>query len=212
MTDKTRLAFSMLHVPLLWPSICTPTEEIAAIKNLHAHLNGLKYSVVAWEAALLLYQTSKTPPSTIPYSVANRWRWIACNECVLELYHLRSRLGKIVSVGFQKCPSVRSFVDFSKLREARKKLDELFPDIEKLRHAIAHKGENEAHSDVHATDGQYALTGFREPDRFSVPYEGQLRYLDITMQSLQKIEEVVFDFLAAFKPAAVALEQQGHLD
>lgn len=155
---------------------------------------------------------TRHPPSAIPYSVASRWRWIACNECVLELYHLRSRLGKIVSVGFQKCPSVRSFVDFSKLREARKKLDELFPDIEKLRHAIAHKGENEAHSDVHATDGQYALTGFRESDRFSTPYEGQLRSLDITMQSLQKIEEVVFDFLESFKPATVALEQQGHLD
>lgn len=197
---------------LLWPSIATPTSEIAGIKDLYAHLTGLEYSLQAWEAGLLLYQLANQPPSTISRSVARRWRFVACNECVLELYHLRARLEKIQSVQLRKCPSLRAAIDISKLKIARKKLDEYFPDIEPLRHAIAHKGQNEAHPEIHAPDGQYALTGFREVDIYSAPYEGQLRHLALTNQSLQQITEVVAEYLSAFDAAAAELEKQGHLE
>lgn len=202
----------MLRAPLLWPSIATPVAEIAAIKDLYAHLTGLEFSVKAWEAAFLLYKTSQHPPPTISRSVASRWRFIACNECVMELYHLRARLEKIRSVRLRACPSLHVFIDSSRMRAASKRFDEYFPDIESLRHACAHKGENEAHPEVHAPDGRYALTGFREPDRFSTPYEGQLRYLDITEQSLQRINEIVGEFFGAFGKAAAELEKQGHLE
>ncbi len=59
------------------------------------------------------------------------------------------------------CPSLRIHLDTSRMRSASKKLDEYFPDIDALRHATAHKGENEAHPEGHAPDGKYALTGFR---------------------------------------------------
>lgn len=202
----------MLRAPLLWPSVLTPPDEVVAIKDLYAHLTGLQYSVEAWDAALKLYQTAKHPPPPISRAVADRWRWVACNECILELYHLRSRLEKIQSVRLRKCLSVRPLVDIARLRGARKRLEEYFPDIETLRHAIAHKGENEAHPEIHAPDGRFALTGFREPDRFSAPYLGQLRYLDITEQSFQRISEVVAEFLGAFERAAAQLEKQGHLE
>jgi hypothetical protein len=198
--------------PLLWPSVATPAEEVDAIKNVSAHLTGLQYSVLAWEAALMLYKTAKQPPPSVSRSVASRWRFIACNECVLELYHLKARLAKIQSVLLRACPSLRSLVDTSKMRGARRTLDDYFPHIEALRHATAHKGENEAHPEVHAPDGKYALTGFREPDRFTAPYEGELYYLDITDQSLQRIIEVVTEFFGAFQVAATELEKQGHLE
>lgn len=209
---NSTLGFRMPRVPLLWPSIVTPVEETAAIKDLYAHLTGLGYSVEAWEAALLLYRTANQPPSSISRSVASRWRFIACNECVLELYHLRARLEKIRSIKLRNCPSLRSLLDTAKMRSASKRLDEYFPYIESLRHATAHKGENEAHPEIHAPDGLLALTGFREPDRFSAPYKGQLCYLDITEHSLQRINEVVVEFLGAFETAAVELEKQGHLE
>ena len=206
------LSPEMLRVPVLWPSVLTPAEEVVPIKDLYAHLTGLKFSVEAWDAALQLYLTSKDPPSQISRATANRWRWVACHECVLELYHLRARLEKIQSVRLRNCPSVRAMVDMPKIKRARKRLDDYFPDIEALRHATAHKGENEAHPEVHAPDGLYALTGFREPDRFSAPYQGTLRYLDITDQSLQNIVDVVTEFLDAFEETAVELEKQGHLE
>jgi len=201
----------MPTAPLLWPSVATPSAEVAGIKDLYAHLTALEYSIEAWEAGLLLYQTAKQPPPTISRSVARRWRFVASNECILELYHLRAKLEKIQSVLLRKCPSLRAVIDMSKLRSARRKLDEYFPDIEPLRHATAHKGENDAHPEVHAPDGQYALSGFREPDVYSAPYEGHLRHLAISKQSLERISEVVTDFLSAFKAAAVELEIQGHL-
>jgi hypothetical protein len=202
----------MLRAPLLWPSVVTPNEETAGIKDLYAHLTGLQYSVLAWEAALALYKTALNPPSSVSRSVASRWRFVACNECVLELYHLRARLEKIQSVQLRKCPSLQTLVDTSSLRGARKRLDEYFPDIEALRHAIAHRGENEAYPEVHAPDGQYALSGFRQPDRFSAPYRGQLRYLEITDESLQRMGEVVSEFFEAFKTASTELERQGHVE
>lgn len=202
----------MRSAPLLWPSTVTPTDEVAAVKDLYAHLTGLEYSVQAWEAALLLYITAKHPTQSISRDIARRWQFVACNECILELFHLRSRLEKIQSVKLRHCPSVRADVNMSRLKEARKKLDDYFPDIEPLRHTIAHKGQNEAYADVHAPDGGFALFGFREPDRFSAPYEGKLRYLDITQESLKRIREVVAEYLNAFEEAAIVLDRQGHLE
>lgn len=57
-----------------------------------------------------------------------------------------------------------------------------------------------------------AASCFREADRYSAPCEGKLRSLDITENSLQKIDEVVSEFLEAFEAAAAELEKQGHLE
>jgi len=190
----------------------TPINEVAAIKNLHAHLWGLYYSVEAWQAGLILFQTAKNPPVSVSRPIASRWRWIACNECVLELYHLRCRLEKIQSVQLRKCPSVCTLVDVTTLRTARKRLDEYFPDIEYLRHATAHRGENEAHPEVHAPDGQYAVTRLREQDKYCAQYRGVQCTLDITNESLRRVSEVVSEFLGAFNVASATLEQEGHLE
>lgn len=199
-------------VPLLWPSIATPCAEIEGIKILYAHLTGLQCSIDSWEAALLLYQTAIRPPPSISRAVASRWRFLACGECVFELYHLRARLEKIQSVLLRKCPSLRPFIDIPRLRAARKQLDGYFPDIESLRHAIAHKGENEAYPEIHAPDGLFALTGFREADVVSIPYEGKLGRLAITSESLERMSEVVVQFVGAFEHAAAQLKSQGHLE
>ena len=202
----------MPHAPQLLPSILTPTDEVAAVKDLYAHLAGLHYSVQAWEAGLLLFVTAKNPPPSISHDVARRWQFVACSECILELFHLRARLEKILSVKLRNCPSIRPFVEVTKIKEARKTLDEYFPDIEALRHAIAHKGQNEAHSESHAPDGKFSLFGFREPDKFSAPHDGALRSMDMTNESLQRIAEVVAKYLSAFEKAALNLKNQGHLD
>ncbi|WP_152528756.1 hypothetical protein [Rhodoferax saidenbachensis] len=203
----------MTHTPLLWPSILTPAAEIAEVKSLYALLTGVECSAKGWDAALALYRTSLSPPNSISKDVASRWRWIACNECILELYHLRSRMEKIQAVQLRKCPSLLPWIDSAVTRSARKRLDDHFPDIEALRHATAHKGENEVNPNAHAPEGQqFALTGFREPHRYSTPYLGKMRSLDITNESLIKVVEVVDAYLSAFEPAAEELERQGHLE
>lgn len=190
----------------------TPNNEVAAIKNLHAHLWGLYYSVEAWQAGLALFQTAKNPPLSVSYSIASRWRWIACNECILELYHLRCRLEKIQSVQLRKCPSICTLVGVATLRNARKRLDEYFPGIEYLRHATAHRGENEAYPEVHAPGGQYALTRLSEQDKYCAQYRGVQYTLHMTDESLWRVSEVVSEFLGAFNLAASTLEQEGHLE
>ncbi len=203
----------MNRTPLLWPSILTPAPEVAEVKTLYALLTGVECSAKGWDAALALYRTSLTPPNSISKDVAGRWRWIACNECILELYHLRSRMEKIQAVQLRKCPSLLPWIDSAVTRGARKRLDDYFPDIEALRHATAHKGENEVNPDAHAPEGQqFTLTGFRAPHRYSTPYLGKMRSLDITDESLRKVVEVVDAYLSGFEPAAKELERQGHLE
>lgn len=121
-------------------------------------------------------------------------------------------MAKIQSVQLRKCPSLRTWVDIDKLRNARTHLDETFPDIEAFRHAIAHSGQNESHPEDHAPNGVPALTGFREPDVFSKHYQGKLCRLEMTDRSLQKISDVVDEYLAGFASAVTELARQGHLE
>lgn len=202
----------MPSAPLLWPSLSTPTFEVDAIKYLNAHLVGLEYSAQAWEAALLLYKTGQNPPPTISRSTARSWCFIAARESVMELFHLRARLVKIRSVLLKKCPSIQSLVNVKQLRAASKYLDESFPDIEFLRHAVAHTGENEVHPEVHAPDGLFALTSLTPEGKFAAPYKGKLQQLMVTDSSLQQIHAVLALYFNAFHGAAAALRAQGHIE
>ena len=198
--------------PLLWPSVATPTNEVAAIKNLYANLWGVAYNVEAWAAALNLYNFAKQNPHSITPSNARQWTFIASNECVLQLDHLRERLKHIKGHKVHVCPSLAGSIDFTKLRNAPKLLDTYFPGIDDLRHAIAHAGANDVLPDEHVAGEGYLLTGFREPDRYSAPHKGIIRHLDITQGTSARIDEIVVEFFLAFAPAARLLEQQGHLD
>jgi len=130
----------------------------------------------------------------------------------MELFHLRARLGKTRSVLLRKCPSIQPLVDAKQLRAASKRLDECFPDIEALRHAVAHTGENEAHPETHAPDGRFSLTSLTDDGRFSVPYEGKLRQIILSEASLQQIHDVLTEYFSAFNPAAELLQAQGHVE
>jgi hypothetical protein len=202
----------MLTPPLLWPSVSTPTVEIAAIKELHANLWGVAYNVEAWAAALRLYQFAEHRPSGVSTDDARRWKFIASNECVHELHHLREGLEKVKGHKVRDCPSLAASIETKRLRAATKLLNEYFPDIDQLRHAIAHAGANDVLPGQHAPEHGYLLVGFREQDRYTAPYKGVDRHLSITEGSLERIREVANEFICAFEPAAKLLEQEGHLE
>jgi hypothetical protein len=198
--------------PLIWPSVATPAGDVPNIKDLYAHLMGIAYNVEAWDAALQLYELSKQTPSGFKRDVVHRWRFIASSECVMQLHHLKERLQRIKSVKLRDCESIKNNVDASLLREATKSYAEYFPHIDELRHAVAHAAEIDCVPEKHAPDGQYGLVGFREPDRFSAPYKGKLRHLDLTKTTLNRINKIVAGVFDAFVPAARELERQGHLE
>lgn len=202
----------MTIVPVLWPSTLTPSDEVAAIKELYAQLCGVKFNVQAWASALRLYEFSKLTPASVDRADARQWRFLATHECVLQLHHLRERLERIPAFFLRRCLSLSSHIDAQKVRAARKKLDEYFPDIDMLRHAIAHAGEIETSPKGQAPEQQFVLTGFLDPDVFSAPYKGGVRRLEISAASLARIEEVVTIFLSAFSGAASTLQAQGHLE
>gem|GEM_PF-1186424 len=129
-----------------------------------------------------------------------------------QLHHLKKRIEKIRGVVIKKCPSLSDAIDSTLLRKSTKLLNDYFPEIDGLRDAMAHAGEFDAHPEVHAPDGMFALKGFREPHRFSAPFKRKLYHLDITDETLTRITEVVVLFFEGFMPASAMLEAQGHVE
>lgn len=191
----------MTSAPVLWPSVATPANEFAAIKDLYAHLSGLTFSVEAWDAGLQLYKLALAPPPSVKPDVASKWRFVAAKECVLELHHLKKRIEKIRGVKVKACPSLTGSINSEQLRQTAKLFDVYFPNIRELRDALAHAGEFDAHPEVHAPDGMFALKGFREPHVFSAPFKRQLYHLALTDLTLGQIIEIVEGVFYAFTPA-----------
>jgi hypothetical protein len=195
--------------PRLWPAVNTPEREAEAIKDLDGNLHGVVYNVNAWGASLALYEFSARQGTSAPKELAWHWVWIACHECVMQTYYLRERITTIRGHKVKDCPSLAPFIDSKKLREASKLLNDSFPDIEELRHAVAHQGSVSTNPSKHAHDG-FGLVGFREPDVFSAPYNGKLRSLRMTRDRFLVLEQVASTFFAAFDSAAQELERLGH--
>lgn len=200
-----------LSSPVLWPSQLTPSSEVPAINDLTANLQGVVFNVEAWASALRLYDFT-TGAAEIGGRDARTWKFIAAHECVLQLHHLRVRMENIGGLKLKKCASLMDSFDADRMRAARKALDQHFPHIDMLRHAIAHTGLTETDPQGHVPDGPYGMVGFSEPRNFSAPYRGSVRFLNITAESLERITEVAAHFLSAFVAAAERLEREGHVD
>jgi hypothetical protein len=112
----------------------------------------------------------------------------------------------------KNCPSIAPYVEIEKLRSARNNLDSWFPGIEKLRNALSHQGENEAHPAIHAPDGIRHFSRLVNDDTFLKAYEGKEYGISISKKSLGKLDEIVSLYFEGFELAAKTLEQQGHLE
>jgi hypothetical protein len=199
-----------INPPILWPAVSTPDTEAVSIKDLNANLMGVTYNVEAWRAALDLFKFSKNPAEGVSRKLAREWGFIACHECVMQLYYLKERLKIIKGFKVRPCGLIAQCVDDAQMRKATNLLDSSFPDIVPLRDAIAHAGSVGTNPTKHSPPDGFGLIGFHQPDRFTAPYLGINRHLEITDRSLDQIRSVVTEFFAAFQAAAQELERLGH--
>lgn len=202
----------MMKPPELWPSIITPPVEVDFVKDLYANLWGVFHNVDAWNSAFQLFRYSQGRPIGVAPGLLRKWRFIAAHECVLQLHHFRERLILIRGHKVRACYSLRSEIDMAALRAATRKLDRYFPDIDSMRHAIAHSGANEVRPEEHAPDHGWLLTQLDEHALFKTYYQGKERSLELSEGTLHRVEEVATDFLLGFVRAAKSLEKQGHLE
>lgn len=207
-----RPSVTIVTPPTLWPSVATPLGEIEHIKELHIQLLAVTYNVEAFQAALLLHQFASARPAQVDRDVARRWVFLAAAECVFQLHHLKVRLAAIKAKKLRPCASIYPLIDVQRAREAAGRLNKLFPDVDALRNALAHAAANGMHPEAHAPNGQFGLTGFAQPGVFSAPFQGVMRSLRISNDTLAQINEVVSDYFLAFVPAAHELARAGHLD
>jgi hypothetical protein len=202
----------MFQPPVIWPSGETPPDEIEPLKDLYANLWGVYYNVEAWGSSLELLVFSRQKHQGIAADLLRRWSFIAANECVHQLHHLRERLALIKGHKVRACPSLMGSVDTKALRTATRKLDEFFPHIDAMRHAIAHSGANDVRPEKHASESGWLMTQLDDNGRYSTYYEGRERSIEINGESLGKLESVAATFLGGFIEAARTLELQGYAD
>lgn len=199
-------------MPLLWPSVCTPSDEIEAIKALTANLNGIEANFRAVETAFRLYWFCKIPSPHVARSDLEGWRYIAAHACTFEMNNLGRRLRDVAGKRTQSLPSIRHLIDWGAIRESKKSFERLLPDAEAIRNSVAHFAENDVDPNDHVVLGQCYLGGFHEPDVFSAPYRKRLRSIHLTNNTIANLRDVVSAYLAAFRMAAAELDQQGSLD
>jgi hypothetical protein len=99
-------------------------DEADAVLDLNANLHGVAFNVEAWSAALELYKFSRSRPDNVDRNLARKWRFIAADQCVMQLYYLRERL-KVIKPQDQGCKTIADVIDFrySKLiKESRRLL------------------------------------------------------------------------------------------
>jgi len=66
------------------------------------------------------------------------WPGIAVRDATMTVYHFGETLK---ALNFKDAPTLREAVLHDKLRMARKKFDEYFPQIEEVRHSVGHSAE-----------------------------------------------------------------------
>lgn len=199
--------------PDLWPPVGLSAEEQLATHTLWNSVYACRFFVESWSAALALHMYARRLIPDVPRALANKWKFTAAHECVMQIAFLGEHLEIIRADRLRPCKTVLAHLDRSAMKKSSKLFSVYFPNITPLRNAIAHQGyvgaSPEKHKPKHET---YALVGFRENDeRYEAIYEGQRYHLDINGQTLEKLAEIVTIFWSAFRPVEQAFDRMGRL-
>ena len=145
------------------------------------------------------------------------WMMIAARDGAMTIYHFGKTIDGIrQSLGL--CPTLRGLVSRPSLKTAGKLFARHFPSFEKLRHGVAHAGEQSSTLRArrkHALRGDYAGSGFKiressgtllgnnlQDRLFTTSHEGTVLTYEISQATLAKLIEVKDAFRAAFAPAS----------
>ena len=84
-----------------------------------------------------LFNSSDFDYKNRPISLHESWSRLAARNGALELRNYRKTLETIQSTS-GKIDDIRNTIDLKILRNARKRFDKYFPDVDTLRHSVAH--------------------------------------------------------------------------
>lgn len=152
---------------------------------------------------------------------SKRWAQIALRDSTMTAYHFSYALK---SITFEECPTLRRWVEHSKLRHARRRFDSIFPQAEEARNSVGHSAEMQSTPGKlkrNALSGSYkseniiaedvshlSLSGVRDGSKlvstWSGPHTHKSRavFSECSPEALHGLYEVKALVCEAFQPAA----------
>jgi hypothetical protein len=210
-----------------------PQDEQDAGHHLAQAFQGLEDFTISFMAAAELFEVnlydSLFQPDGAYKKRALSWMWVACRDGAMSIYHFGKALEGIMSY-LGQCPTVLEMTDRKLVRVARKRLRELFPNFEAVRHAVAHAGElmNDPETKRrHAVkaDNLKLLEGLSVQSdslniaqvnivqvlsgrKFTNTFEGKVQSYEISRETLDALIDVKRIFYSAFREAEAELARR----
>ena len=199
-----------------------PEEEIDASWLLKVSISDLASHHDNLYAALLLFNfcvanrgnISDTNPSLGEYTI--KWQMMGARDGALSIYHFGTTMG-VIKAALHKCPTIASWVDSDKLRTETKRFESFFPNIELMRHAIAHQAELMKNVDsfsAHAFTGPYETPEIKLSNaesvmvsnnlfdrKFVTTIRGQIISYELSQETCDRLRSVKIGFFEGFREA-----------
>lgn len=141
-----------------------------------------------------------------------KWSLVAGRDGAMSMYHFWMILS---GTNFRDCPTLRNFIDFCKLKDARKKFKQAFPDIEKVRHAVAHRAEIRQtlkKTTKNSFSGSISMPGINInnvknfsisdsfiDNKFHCTINGKIITYELSINTLNKLTEITCDYYVGFQ-------------
>ena len=144
----------------------------------------------------------------------NNWKLIAARDGIWSIYNLGETI-QYANPNVIKLPAFNTWVDYDKLRLARRKFRAWFPDYISIRHALGHISEttkNTQERDKNYYKGPFKSNGMIVPgndtmimiknslngNSFQTTFKGRLLSYEISEQTLKKLVMVKDEFFSGF--------------
>lgn len=206
-----------MHIPTVFIPECFPEKERTDVQAIHSNLCMLPGTLIALEAAVALFEHSKSrkaDPSRLqmePLSRAaenrifGKWREIAARAAAIAIYEFRqiaNETDKLVA----RCPTIAGLVDRAALRESNKLFGSSFPGFENIRDFAAHGGEcvnNPQKTEKHAVKDlqgikSLLISGTIIGDMYTNTIEGKIVSFPINQSVVDSLMLVLDSRIRAF--------------
>ena len=158
-------------------------------------------------AAVELYEHCLT---LMPVLTPSRWPAIPIRDGALSIYHFGMAMTGIRRK-LSQCPTLHGLVDIDKLREADRVFRAVFPRIELLRHAISHAAEETPKVLNQKPPSSVVIRSSTVGNRFETTKDGNQIGYEISMKSVEKLNDVKEIFYSAFRSAERSLSRETDL-
>jgi hypothetical protein len=190
-----------------------PDPEKPAVAEVYNGLLSLSSYVSRASAALDLYDASEANVSRgkLDIRLACKWQMMAGRDLIMSIYHFTLVFEGVRDQKIRAAPSLDARMDRSALKEAGKLLTKNFPKPHATRHAVAHEAEfsisghpppsNLKHDEPMGiwTDSLIGRTYITQSiDKKGI---GHRLTCDISPQTLEQLETIMFKFVSAFPQA-----------